>query len=86
MSTARIVFVSTMGGAMDIWTMQADGTDRRNLTRTPDWEEDHPAWATDGTIAFCSRRHGKGEIYLMDSEGASLTRINFPARRAYSPP
>jgi len=60
---------------MDIWTMAPDGSDRRNLTSTPDWEEDHPAWSPDGMIAFCSRRHGKGEIYLMDPDGGSQTRI-----------
>lgn len=70
-----IVFVSTEDGEMDIWTMAPDSTDRRNLTCTFDWEEDHPAWAPDGKIAFCSRRHGKGEIYLMDADGGSLERI-----------
>ena len=43
MVNSRIAFVSTMDDEMDIWTMAADGSDRRHLTRTPDWEEDHPA-------------------------------------------
>ncbi len=30
---------------------------------------------TSSRIAFCSRRHGKGEIYLMDPEGNSLSRV-----------
>ncbi|MBU10675.1 MAG: hypothetical protein CME13_22215 [Gemmatimonadetes bacterium] len=75
MTSSRIVFVSTTAGEMDIWTMRPDGSDRRNLMQTPDWEEDHPAWSPDGMIAFCSRRHGKGEIYLMDPEGNSLCRV-----------
>ena len=75
MTSSRIVFVSTTAGEMDIWTMRPDGSDRRNLTQTPDWEEDHPAWSPDGMTALCSRRHGKGEIYLMDPEGNSLSRV-----------
>jgi Tol biopolymer transport system component len=64
MTTSRIVYISTTDGEMDVWTMAPDGSDRRNLTSTPASEEDHPAWSPDGTIAFCSRRHSKGEIYF----------------------
>ena len=85
MVNSRIAFVSTMDDEMDIWTMAADRSARRHLSRTPDWEEDHPAWSPDGTIAFCSRRHGKGEIYIMDADGGSLQRLtenNYPDLRA----
>src|SRR5689334_14052890 len=52
-SGGRIAFVR--GG--DIWTMNGDGSDQRNLTNTPAQDENHPAWSPDGaTIAFDRQR------------------------------
>ena len=56
MASSNIAFVSDRDGSFDIFVMNADGTDQTNLTRTADWEEDHPAWSPDGSrIAYCSR-------------------------------
>ena len=75
MRDSRIVFVITLDGKMDVWSMDADGRGHRNLTRTPNWEEDHPNWSPEGSIVFCSRRHGRGEIYTMECNGENSVRI-----------
>jgi Tol biopolymer transport system component len=58
---ARIVFGSNQSGSMQIWSMNADGSDRRRITDKPGWNG-LPAWSPDGgKIAFV------GEV--MDDEG-----------------
>ena len=70
MESSKITFVSDRDGTFDLFLMNADGSNQKNITRTAEWEEDHPRWSPDGTcIAYCDRRHGKGEIYLIDADG-----------------
>jgi Tol biopolymer transport system component len=78
----RIAYVST-GAARrenpadaEIWTMRADGSGKRRLTRDRFAESD-PAWSPDGTeIAFTrSKAGGYGSLYVMDASGANLRRL-----------
>jgi Tol biopolymer transport system component len=66
----RIAFVR--GG--DIFTINADGSDIRRLTRTAD--NSNPAWSPDGTrIAFESTRSGSNDIWVMQANGSGLLRV-----------
>ena len=75
---ARIAFVSDRDGNKEIYVMDDDGKNQRNITNHPD-RDLAPAWSPDGTrIAFSSDRDGnvrKGdvwttfEIYVMDADG-----------------
>ena len=60
--------------------MNADGSDPRNLTNSPDGDSG-PAWSLDGTkIAFDSHRDGNEEIYVMNADGSGLGNLtNNPA-------
>jgi Tol biopolymer transport system component len=54
----------------DIWVMRADGTRKRNLTRTPRVAEWSPAFSPDGTrIAYYSNAVGVGDVWIMRSDG-----------------
>lgn len=56
------------------------------LTRTQrDWKDGSPAWSPDGRrIAFYSERDGNAEIYVMNADGAGVTRLtNTPADEGY---
>ena len=76
METSKIAFVRDRDGLFDIFTMNEDGTDQTNITRTPDYEKDHVSWSPDGTrIAYCDRRHGKGEIYVINADGSEPRRL-----------
>jgi Tol biopolymer transport system component len=91
----RIAYVST-GAARrenpadaEIWTMRADGSGKRRLTRNRLAESD-PAWSPDGTeIAFTrSKAGGYGSLYVMDASEANLrqlTRGPYDGAPAWSP-
>jgi imidazolonepropionase-like amidohydrolase/Tol biopolymer transport system component len=72
----RIAYISDAGGGDNVWTMNADGTDAKALTK-----EDYrmlytPTWSPDGQY-IAARKHfsgtrslGSGEIWLYHAGGA----------------
>ena len=62
-----------------IYAMSAAGAERRALTRTHAQRDEAPAWSPDGSrVAFHSpRAGGLPEIYVIDADGANLTRLTF---------
>lgn len=76
-TNGRIVFTSTRTGNEEIWTMNADGTDLRQLTRNkqPDYTA---AWSPDGRrIAFVGEAKGNADLYVMNADGTGLFRLTF---------
>ena len=75
--TAKIVFTSGRNplGKRDIYVMNTDGSDQRNLT--PNFADDfHPAWSPTGEqILFVSDREGIRDLYLMDADGGNVRRV-----------
>lgn len=83
----RIAFVgqhTTSDGGTEIYVINVDGSGLTRLTNSlgDDWR---PAWSPDGQkIAFFSFRDaygttdpGNSEIYVMNSDGSSQTRITY---------
>lgn len=71
----RIVFVSEESGNADIWSMNADGTVRRQLTTDRHWDT-APSVSPDGRyIVFMSNRAGKENIWRMDIDGGNQTQL-----------
>ncbi len=72
-----IAYWTTIAGGLDeIFVMNADGTGKRNLTRTPSSYEQRPKWSPDGRmIAFDVLRetYGIGLIYADGSGQRFLT-------------
>lgn len=72
--TAKIAFTSFRDGNSEIYVMDADGKNPRNLTNHPGSDE-YPTWSPDGRqIAFTSTRVGVG-IYVMNSDGSNQRRL-----------
>ena len=64
-----IVFGSDRDGDAEIFVMNADGTDVRQLTDNDNWNG-FPSWSPDGDrIAFDSTRYGSNEIFVMNADG-----------------
>ncbi|HEV2811826.1 MAG TPA: hypothetical protein VGW10_01135, partial [Solirubrobacteraceae bacterium] len=59
----RIVFRSNRDGDPDVWVMDADGSDARQVANDPG-DERYPGFSPDGSrIAFTSTRDGDTEIF-----------------------
>jgi eukaryotic-like serine/threonine-protein kinase len=67
----RIVYATMMSGRSDIWTMNADGGARKQLTSNAEQNID-PAVSPDGRyVAFYSTRTGQGEVWRVDIDGSN---------------
>lgn len=67
----KLAFASERSGQLEIWVMNADGTNPRQLTRGSAPAE-FPSWSPDGAeIAYDS----DGHIWIMYADGSQPTRI-----------
>ncbi|HSC29905.1 MAG TPA: hypothetical protein VLD67_21680, partial [Vicinamibacterales bacterium] len=71
----RIAFTSDRDGLWNIWTMNLDGADVRQISREKRWFINSPAWSPDGTYIY-ARRHfvkerslGAGEVWMYHASG-----------------
>jgi Tol biopolymer transport system component len=83
----KIAFVDSSPDSTnsDIYVINADGTNRMQLTNTPD-SETHPSWNSDGTRLVFARDaavsgtgslvdNAASDIYVMDANGSNVTKI-----------
>ena len=74
-TTGKIAFASYRDGDLEIYVMNADGSNQANITNDPGWNWD-PCFSPDGTkIAFTSNRDGGWKIYVMNADGSNQTRL-----------
>ena len=72
----KIVYTSTSTGNSDIWIMNADGSNRVQLT-TAKSDDVLPTITPDGRfIIFVSERDGQRALWRMDTSGGSQTRLS----------
>jgi len=71
----RIAFSSGRGGNLDIYVMDANGSNLTQLTSSRGFDE-WPAWSPDGrTLVFVSDRTGNVEIYTIPANGGPEQRL-----------
>jgi Tol biopolymer transport system component len=72
-----ILFQTARDGNEEIYAMDADGSDPRNLTNDPGADGVSGfLWSPDGRrIAFTTRRDGNTEVYVMTADGSGQTRV-----------
>jgi Tol biopolymer transport system component len=70
----------------DIWVMQADGSERRNLSEDLKGNEGVAAFSPDGSrLVFRSARSGNVDLYTMDRDGANVVQLTNDAARENFP-
>jgi dipeptidyl aminopeptidase/acylaminoacyl peptidase len=82
---SKIAFTSNRGGNIDVYVMDADGTDPVNVSANPatDWM---PAWSPDGSrLAFIAGRDADFELYAMNADGSGQTRLTGHPGAEFSP-
>ena len=81
----RIVFTSNRDGDSEIYTMDAGGSNIRQITNN-NTQDSSPSWSLDGTrIVFTSNRDGDWEIYTMDADGSNIRQITNHNARDHNP-
>jgi len=59
-----------------IYIIDADGTNPKNLTNSPSYQHDHPSWCLNDKIIFYSLRDDRYKIYSIKSDGTALTDLS----------
>jgi Tol biopolymer transport system component len=79
----RILFGRQVEGKMDLWTMNPDGTDQKQITFTPDWQEGGALYLPDNktivTRAWKKSEEGlqgkEMQIFTLNEDGTHLKQI-----------
>jgi TolB protein len=69
-----IAFRSNRDGNDEIYLMNADGSNPRNLTHTGNWEQ-KPSWSPDGRAITFGRGDAGWEIYSLNADGTNLVNL-----------
>ena len=71
----RLVFEGSSNGNSEIYTIDENGGDRRQVTRDPAVDT-NPTWSLDGKwIYFCSNRTGTDEVWRAPAEGGPAVQM-----------
>src|SRR5207244_9009480 len=66
----KIAFASNRDGDVDIWVMNADGSEQTNITNDDPSNDDFPRWSPDGRwIAIETDRYGSVQVELITPDG-----------------
>ncbi len=73
--SSRIIFTTSRDGNQEIYSVEANGREARNLTRNP-FDDYSPAFSPDGTrVVFVSTRGGGRQLFLMDADGGNVQQL-----------
>ena len=78
---SRIAFTSDRGGGDNIWVMNADGSDKRQVTKEDFRLLNQPAWSPDGRFIAAKKHYttersaGTGEVWLYHVSGGGGVQV-----------
>jgi TolB protein len=73
----RTLLITTVRtGDTEVFAVDPESGDARNLSRSPGSEDRYPCWSPDGKkVAFISDRSGTPNLYVMDAGGGDVRRL-----------
>jgi TolB protein len=89
----KIVFGRQIEGRMDLWTMDPDGKNQKQITFTPDWQEGGSVYLPDNTT-IVTRAWKKSEenlptksmqLFLLNEDGSNLRQITHEEGTHWAP-
>ena len=82
----RLLFVAGIDGTYDVWTINADGTDERNISMSKE-DEYWPSWSPDGErIAFVRiSAEGHGSVVIVNADGSEPVVLPGPSMNSNMP-
>lgn len=84
----KLLTTSVRTGDTEIFVVDPDMGDAKNITRSPTSEDRYPCWSPDGKrVAFTSDRDGTFNLYVTDADGGNVQRLTDekPPAVAYMP-
>ncbi len=89
----KIVFGRQIEGRMDLWTMDKDGGDQKQITFTPDWQEGGAVFLPDNktiiTRAWKKSEEGNRgksmQLFTLNEDGSNLKQITFEEGTHWAP-
>ncbi|MBA4183625.1 MAG: PD40 domain-containing protein [Acidobacteria bacterium] len=71
----KIIFASLMSGNREIWSINADGSEQRQLTNDAADDSSPVSSPDNNSIFFVSNRTGKAQVWRMNHDGSNQTQI-----------
>jgi len=71
---SRLVFVTGHANEHEIWRVDSNGNDLRELTNT-DFASYQPSWSAGTEVVFVSNRSGNNEIFIMEGDGSDQIKL-----------
>lgn len=82
----KLLVTSVRTGDTEIFVIDPDTGDARNVSRSPQSEDRYPCWSSDGKhIAFTSDRNHSTNLYVMDADGGNVRQVTHSASVCYMP-
>lgn len=81
----EVIFASDETGNFDIYRMNIDGSQKRNLTHIPG-DDYSPVWSIDNLqIAYVHELNGVPQIFIMNADGTGNYQLTYWAYGGYNP-
>ena len=71
----HIVYVARTGDHVDLWQMNADGTQQKQLTNDSPFLEEVRATPDGRFLVFASNRNGREHLFRIDADGSNLKQL-----------
>ena len=82
----EFLVTSVRTGDTEIFVVDPETGDARNLSRSPKSEDRYPCWSPDGQrVAFISDRAGAANLFVMDADGGHVKQLTHTTAVCYMP-